>query len=281
MSLPLKHKKTDTSFWDKRRGVIHTKNGGLVIGEAVYSHGYDMMEDLVGQASYFQVMVLNVTGRLPERRLADWLEALFICLSYPDARIWCNQIGSLSGTLRATPVAAISSGILASDSRMYGPGVAQRGMEFIIQARLAQQEGITPEKIIDNYPRRHSEQPPRIPGYFRPVALGDERIAPMECLANHLGFKIGDHLALAYEIEKLMREIYHERMNLLGYCTAFLADQNFHACDIYRLLSIWVSSGINACYAEAADQPPESFFPLQCEDIDYQGKPRRPVPARN
>ena len=68
-------------------------------------------------------------------------------------------------------------------------------------------------------------------------------------------------------------------MNLLGYATAFLLDQGFTYQDVYRLLSCWVNSGVHACYAEAADQPPESFFPLHCEDIDYQGKAPRPVPA--
>lgn len=269
----------DTSFWDQRRGKILTRKGGLVFGKGVFCHGYDMMEELVGKATYFQVLVLNVTGRLPERRLADWLEALFICLSYPDARIWCNQIGSLAGTAQASPVAAASGGILASDSRLYGPGATLAAFSFMSEALKKKQHGVEAQEIVKSHPKRRNDGVPVIVGYARPVAQGDERISSMVLVGERLGLVSGEHLALAYEIDAVLTSKYGETMNLLGYATAFLLDQGFTHQDVYRLLSCWVSSGIHACYAEAADQPPESFFPLHCEDIDYQGKPPRPVPA--
>ncbi|MCI5208556.1 MAG: hypothetical protein D3910_07135, partial [Candidatus Electrothrix sp. ATG2] len=133
MSFPKKPKqeKNRLSFWEARRGRILSDKGGWVIGEAVYNHGYSMMDDLVGNASFFQVLILNITGRLPERRLTDWLEAYYICLNWPDARIWCNQVGSLAGTMRASPLAAAGAGILSSDSIMYGPGTTMKATEFI------------------------------------------------------------------------------------------------------------------------------------------------------
>jgi citrate synthase len=272
-------KKTDTSFWDSRRGIINTKIGGMVIGKAVYSYGYDMMENLVGKASYFQVLILNVTGRLPERRLADWLEAYFIGNSYPDARIWCNQIGSLGGTMRATPVAATCAGILAADSRLYGAGTLPQGVRFFKNALAKKKNGLSPSEIVRNE-QRHPDAKPIIIGFARPVINGDERIAALEKVRVQLGFEIGEHLTLAYEIEEIMKKKANESMNLLGYIAPFLLDQGFGDQEIYRLVSIMVSSGVLACYAEAADQPPESFFPLQCGDIDYQGKPPRPVPEK-
>lgn len=39
-------------------------------------------------------------------------------------------------------------------------------------------------------------------------------------------------------------------------------------------------SGVTVCYVEEADKPPESFLPLRCDDIEYQGKPPRKVPFR-
>lgn len=278
MSLPPQRKKTDTSFWDERRGIIRTEKGGWVIGEAVYNHGYSMMDDLVGTASFFQVLLLNATGILPERRLADWLEALFICLSWPDARIWCNQISSLAGTMRTSPVAGVSAGILASDSRMYGPGVAVAGSEFIIASLRNKLDGISAEQIVAAYPKRRSDGTPVIPGFVRPIASGDERVEAMERVAADLQFANGDHLALAYEIEEVMINKYNEGMNLLGYAAAFLCDQKLSALEIYCILSTWVHSGAHACFAEAAQNPPESFFPLLCSDIDYQGKKARAVP---
>lgn len=112
----------DTSFWDDLRGRIRTRKGGFVISRGtVYSLGHNLLEELMGNISYFQLLILNATGRMPDRPTADWLEDSFFCTSYPDARIWCNHMGSLAGTLKASPLAGVCSGLLASDSLMYGP----------------------------------------------------------------------------------------------------------------------------------------------------------------
>ncbi len=273
-----KQEKTDTTFWDERRGIIRSRKGGWIIGEAIYNQGYSIMDDLVGKKTYFQVLVLNATGRMPERRLADWIDASFNCLSWPDPRIWCNQIGSLAGTMRASPIAAITAGILASDSSMYGPGTQATCAEFITDALEKKKNGMSPEDIIEAYPRLRPYTPPAIPGYARPVASGDERVVAMERVAAQLGFETGEHLALAYEIQEVLVRKYSEGMNIAGYSAAFLSDHGFSPIEQYRIGSICVNSGIHACYVEAVDNPPESFFPMRCDDMDYQGKPPRPVP---
>jgi citrate synthase len=277
--LSIQQQKNDTAFWDRRRGVIFSKKGGIIFGKGVYCHGYEMMEDLVGKTTFFQVLILNAIGRLPEKRLADFLEVLYLGNSYPDARIWCNQIGSLAGTMGASPVAGISAGILASDSHQYGPGTLQTSAEFIRQALSKRQQGSSVEEILRAC-QRNPRSKPIIVGYARPVANGDERIAAMQRISRELGFPEGEHLGLALEIDAYLRSRFEETINLTGYLTAFLCDQGYTPLEIYRFCSLAVSSGVLACYAEAADQPPESFFPLQCGDIDYQGKPHRPVPEK-
>lgn len=280
MSLPRKHapEKTDTSFWDARRGIIHTRKGGWVVGEAVYNHGYSMLDELVGEASFFQILVLNVTGSLPDLRLAKWIEAGFSCMSWPDARIWCNQIGSLAGTLRATSVAAVSAGILATDSVMYGAAPLHAGATFIRTALLKRQQGLTVAEIIREH-QRHPNSTPAITGYARPIATGDERVVALKRVADRLMFETGPHVRLAFDIERLLQEKFGESMNVNGFASAFMCDQDFSNEEIYRIFSTVVMSGVHACYAEAADEPAESFFPLQCNDIDYQGKSARPVPG--
>jgi len=279
MSLKKEFESSDVSFWDKRRGYIQSTIGGWIIGEAVYCHGYDMMEDLDGKVSYFQVLLLNITGRMMERRLADWFESYFICNSYPDSRIWCNQIGSLGGTLRSSPVASACAGVLASDSRMYGAGTLLAGIELSKNVVEKSRSGMTVEDIVKSY-QRTPKSPPVMIGFSRPVASGDERIEAMERVTEQLGFERGEHLALAYEIQEILLQKTHEGMNLLGYIAPFFCDQGFTPQEIYRIVSIMVNSGVLACYAEAADNPPESFFPLHCNDIDYQGPAPRPVPDK-
>ena len=128
----LEKRRDDIGFWDRKRGTIHTRKGGFVISKGtVYSHGYRLLEELMGKITYFQLLILNATSRLPERPVADWLEASVFCVSYPDARIWCNHIGSLGGAMQATPIAANCAGLLATDSRLYGPLSVVNSAKFI------------------------------------------------------------------------------------------------------------------------------------------------------
>ena len=281
----MSYRKTDESvmdntlFWDEKRGKIRTRKGGLVISKGVvYSHGFRLLDELMGKISYFQLLILNATGRLPERPVADWLEASFFCISYPDARIWCNHIGSLGGTLSTTPIAAVCAGLMATDSRLYGPLAVVNSAKFITDALALKKTGMSVNEILETLPRRRPDGTLMIPGFNRPVASGDERIPLLEQLTQELGFKNGAHLTLGYEIEAILSKKYNELMNSGGYRAAFLSDQGFSFEDIYRILSIYMNAGITACYFESADQPGESFFPLKCEDIDYQGKPPRPLP---
>ncbi|GMQ83981.1 MAG: hypothetical protein BMS9Abin06_0729 [Gammaproteobacteria bacterium] len=267
----------DTGFWDAQRGVIHNSNGGWLAGKGVFCHGYDMLEDLVGKASYFQVLILNVLGYLPEKRLTDWLEAVYICLSWPDPRIWCNYIGALGGSARTSVVAASVAGVLAADSSMYGSRPLLAGVGFIQRACTEREAGTSVEAIVANELKRYRGKV-KITGYARPLASGDERIAALEEVTTRLGFQVGAHLQLAYDIEAILQRDFDESMNVCGYASAFLSDQGFSAEDIYRMSTLCVSSGVTACYIDARGKPPDAFLPLRCDDIEYRGQPARGLP---
>lgn len=264
-------------FWDERRGTIQSKKGGWVVGKGVFNHGYSMMEELVGKVSYMQVVMLNATGRLPPRHIADWCEAIHICMSWPDPRIWCNQIGALGGTARTSVVAATTAGNLAADAKLYGTKTVLKGMGFIQEAVANFKSGTSVDEIVKKECAKHRGKP-NIMGYARPVVKGDERVVAMQRVQKELGLPDGDHLQLAYQIEKALLEGFDESMNLNGYVSAFLSDQGYTAEEAYRMLAVLVSSGVTACYIDTRDRPPEAFLPLRCDDIEYTGKPARAVP---
>lgn len=263
----------DTALWDGLRRIIRSRTGGWRVGEDVFIHGRGLFADLLGRVSYFQLLVLNVTGRLPDQRLADWLEGTFMCLSWPDARIWCNQIATYAAALRATPSAAASAGILASESRLYGPGTVLAATNFIVEAQQAVAAGAAPAEVIDAFRRRHRTR--ALPGFGRPVAKGDERVTAMKNLAERLGFPLGRHLSLANAIERELLESSGESMNLAGYIMAFLSDQGFTPAEIHALYSVCVEAGLLACYRDTIATPPDSFLPLRVDDIHYIGPPPR------
>ena len=268
---------TDTRLWDRQRGTIRSGKGGWLAGKGVFCHGYSMLDELVGKHSYFQVMMLNVLGQLPERRLADWLEASFICVSWPDPRIWCNQIGALAGTARSSVTAAGAAGALAADSSMYGSRPLLEGVRFIQGALADVEAGMTVGEIVARE-LKGSRGKVSIMGYARPLASGDERIAALEAVTAQLDFAPGKHMHLAYAIEDILQREHDESMNINGYVSAFLSDQGFSAEQIYRLCALCVTSGVVACYIDARDKPADTFLPLRCDDIEYRGKAPRSLP---
>ena len=268
-------------FWDRRRGTIYSRIGGSRFGEGVvYTHGYSILEELVGNITYTQMLVLNATGRLPEPAVASWIEAAFICLSWPEPRIWCNQIGALSGALRTTAVAATAAGMLAADSTMYGTLPLIEGVGFIQNALKDKRRGATAAEIVERKCARYRGKP-NIIGYARPIARGDERVVALEKVSKSLGFDVGEHLSLAYEIQDVLLERFGETMNINGYSSAFLSDQGYSAEEIYQFSAMCVNSGVTACFLGTKEQPPESFLPLRCDDIEYAGKPQRRVPSKD
>lgn len=274
---PKTEREQDTAVWDYNHNIVRSGIGGWVIGKGVINRGYDMMEDFVGTLSYLQYVIFNATGRMPERRLADWFDALYICLSWPDPRIWCNHIGALGGTVRASVVASVAAGVMATDARSYGVKPIVEGMEFIRRAKLQQDEGLSVEKIVVRESARHGGKP-NMMGYARPIAKGDERVPALERVREKQGFPVGEHLSLAFAINDYLQENFSESINVNGYASAFLSDQGYSPEEVYRITTIIVSSGVAACYIDTRDKPAETFLPLKCEDIEYTGVEARPVP---
>lgn len=265
-------------YLNQRRGRIISNTGGWFPGKGVFSHGYNMLDELVGKKSYFQILILNATGKMVERPLADWIEAIYGCLSWPDPRIWCNQIGALAGTARTSVVAATAMGAMATDSRSYGVLPLMEGVKFIQDALAQHSNGLNAEAIVEEITKANRGKP-YIVGYIRPIAKGDERLETMERVTQQFAFSVGSHLSLAYQIEKVLMEKFDEGMNINGYVSAFLSDQHFTPQEIYQLFSMLVASGVTACYLDTFNQPPNSFLPLRCDDIDYQGEAMRSVPT--
>jgi citrate synthase len=226
--------------------------------------------ELIGGASFFQVLIMHVKGgALPEPRLAQWVEGCFLSLAWPDSRLWPNHIAALAGTARVLPAGGICAGSLAADAAIYGPGTALPTARFIQEARFLADEGKSIEEIIATIGLVGDRL--RAPGYMRPLARGDERVPFLQRLADRLGFEIGPHLELAYQIDDYLRERFDEGINLSGYCAAFLSDQSFTPDQMYRLFTLSVTAGVHACYAEYADEPPLSYLPLRCDDVEYTG----------
>jgi len=267
----------DLSFWDAQRGVIRSRKGGWKIGKDVVLHGHSLFNELMGSVSWCQVWLLSITGRMIERRVADYCEAFWMTMSFPDPRIWCNQVSALSGTMRCSPVAGVSSGTLTSDSLQYAGWAISISANFLAGAlRHRTEPGFSIEDFLEARPK-NAAGCPLMPGYSRPVALGDERVAVLLRLLRASGIPMGDHLHLALELHHALVSRHGEQINAGGFMAAFLLDQDFTLAQIYEFFSIAVQAGALACYIEAMDRPAESFLPMRCDDVEYLGPPPRSI----
>lgn len=265
------------ALWDARRGRMVTRIGKWIGGQDVHIRQYSLLHDLFMQKSYMQVLVLNATGRLVSPELARWLENNFMVMSYPDARIWCNQVGAFAGQLHSSPTAATAAGCLAADSRAYGGSLTSKlAMEFIQQAVQQINAGMSLQQLVDSVPLRHGK--PAIIGFARPVSRHDERIEPHRRMTAALGFKDGPHLTLANQLSDYLLATYGMGINIGGYTAAFMSDQGFSPDDVYRIKNLCVASGVTACYVDQLNQPVHSFLALRCDDVRYQGVAARAVP---
>jgi hypothetical protein len=266
--------------YDQHRGKIYSQKGGWRVGSGITTHGYSLLDDIHGKCSVFQVIIMNVTGRLPDKRLADFVEGLFICLSWPDARIWCNKVGAFCAMTRASPTAAIASGGLAGDSTMYGPGTVPAIDAFIKCAHeYIVEGGGSVENFIDENGYRGGKL--YAPGFARPLAKGDERITAMRRYARELGFVPGVYENMVNQIEEHLALREGEGLNLAGYFTAFMYDREYSMHELMGITAWCISTGVYASYFEQIDRPPEAFLALKVDDIDYSGPAIRCVPDRD
>ena len=267
------------TIWDNRRHRIVTRKGGWRIGQGIRVGSYSLLDDMVGTHTFFELLFLEVTDRLPSPELARWIEACFMCLSFPDPRIWCNQIGALGGTLRCAPAAAVTAGTLASDSTMYGPGASRNAGKFIAQVTQEVRAGASIEAIATRCTTRSGRV--RAPGYSRPIASGDDRVDALSRLAAELGLRQGEHLDVAWRLDAVLRSRGGNSMNMLGYVAAFVLDNGISVEEGHRLFTLIVNAGVHACYCEAADEPAGTFLPLRVDDVEYTGAPPRALPRGN
>jgi citrate synthase len=273
--------KNDLSYWQEKHNNISTKIGKWIGGEDVKVREYSLFNDLFGKISYMQMVVLNITGRLISKELSTWLENNFICMSYPDARIWCNQVGALAGANHTSPTAATVAGVLSADSRAYGGSQTTKiAMEYIQNTLIIYKEKLRIagkdnddsiiEEIINSAPIKHNK--PAIVGFVRPVDKQDERIQPHINMSKSLGFEIGEHMKLANKVSTYLLKHYNSGINIGGYTAAFLSDQGVTPEEGYQIKHACVSSGVTACYIDNLQHNNNEFLPLKCSDVEYTGK---------
>lgn len=253
-------------------GRLLTRMGAVFPGERAVFRGHDLHKSLKDM-DWLELYVFGITGRRYTKQQMKVLQAIWSWTSYPDPRIWNNRVAALAGTARSTGSLGISAALAVSEAQIYGGGVVLRAIEFLTRARIEVDAGVDLTELV----RAELNQQRGIAGYGRPIASGDERIAPMMALVCEQGLNDGPHLKLAFEVEKiLLAGRWRLHMNYGALTAALGADFGLSPKEFYLFMIPVFLAGMPPCYMEAADKPEGLMFPLPCRMLSYEGVARRP-----
>lgn len=239
-----------------------TRMGGWFPSERIVYRGLDLHEDLM-HMSWMKLYLYGVTGRQFGEEQLKVLNALWVCTSYPDPRIWPNRVAALAGTARSTGVLGVSSSIAISEAVIYGRRAGVRSMDFLTKTKQRVDSGDDLLKILDEVTFVY--------GYGRPIIHLDERRPYLMKLLNEVGMDKGPHISMALEIEKILLQSKHKlHMNYGGLMAAVAADMGFSIREFYLFSISMLMGGMTPCFIDAEKKHEGTFFPLRCDCISYE-----------
>lgn len=252
---------------------LKTSVGACFPGTHTIFRGHDLHAEL-NDLDWIDLYVFGITGRRLKAEQIKMLHGLWVCTSYPDARLWNNRVAALAGSARSSGNLAVTAAIGLSEARTYGGGAGIRAIDFLINTRKRVAQGEDLQVIVLAEARER-----RVYGYGRPINSTDERIPVIMDLARRLGLDQGAHVRLAFEVERFLIPLHPRlKMNYAAVHAALIADMGLSARE-YQLLRIpTFLAGMPPCFVEATSKPEGALFPIACGDIAYEGVGRRPWP---
>ncbi|MFZ5589554.1 MAG: hypothetical protein ACOY4M_07965 [Pseudomonadota bacterium] len=249
-----------------------TQMGSFIFsGNRVVFRGKDLHTDLADM-DWMALYLFSITGQRFTPAQLRVFNALWTTTSYPEPRLWNNRVCALAGTARSTGVLAITAGMAISEAGIYGRRASIRAIDFIVQTKRAVEQGADLLECI----KKELKKFRGVYGYGRPLTREDERIPHLLKLIKETGLDKGEHVKLAFEIERLLlKGRWRLHMNFSALASAIAADMGLSPRQYYLFMIPCFVAGMLPCFIEANEKPEGGFFPLRCERIAYEGAPRR------
>ena len=252
-------------------GVLKSRMGTFFPGSHVIFRGHDLHEDLQ-EMDWIELYLFGITGRRFTKEQLRLMHSIWTYTSYPDVRLWNNRVAALAGSSRSTGTLGVAAALAVSEASIYGGGINVRAMDFLVRGLRRLDNGADLSDCI----REELDANRSIAGYGRPLVNGDERIQPMLALARSLGLDQGPHLRLAFEVEEhLIAGRWRMKMNYGALAAALAADIGLSSQEYYLFMFPAFLAGMPPGFIEAAGRPEGTLYPLACDQILYEGKPRR------
>ena len=255
----------------ENEGHVRTRMGAAFVGSRTVFRGQDLHKHLM-QMSWLALYVFGITGRKPNEKEIEFMNALWVVTSYPDTRIWCNRVAALAGSTRSTKHLGVCAGNAVAEATIYGRRNSYKAVQFFIDTQRRIEQGAS----LETCAAEHLAAGFRFAGYGRPLNNGDERIPPIMAVARKLGMDNGPHVRLAFALDELLLKTGKPlRMNFGGLAAAFGADLGFSAESFQQFMFPAFLAGMQPCIVEAGEKPEGTLFPVSCTSIKYEGPAKR------
>lgn len=259
-----------THLLEQFEGPLRTRAGQVFPGQRTVFGGLDL-HTAFADSDWIELYLFSICGRRLPRAHLNVIQRLWVYTSYPDARLWCNRIAALTGSTRGSGSQAIAAGIAATEASIYGQGPLTGIADFLSRALSATSGGAALEDVV----RAELAQHRNLTGFGRPVATNfvDERIPATLAMLEREGVAVGPHLALAFEVEKLLEHIKGKRlpMTYAPIVSAIALDFGLTVRQAYLCQVPLLVAGMTPCYLEALERPSGATFALRCDRIAYDG----------
>lgn len=252
-------------------GKLKTRVGACFPGSHAVFRGHDLHADL-REMDWVALYAFGITGRRLSPEQVRVIHALWVCTSYPDARLWNNRVAALAASARSSANLGITAALAVSEATVYGGQAGLRAIDFLLRAKTRiEKEGVTVADVV-----AQELNVRRIYGYGRPINSTDERIPWLMDIVRQAGLDQGEHLKLAFEVERvLVSRDGKLKMNFAAVHSALIADMGLSARE-YQLLRVpTFLAGMPPCFVEAEEKEEGSVFPVPCSSIAYEGVGKR------
>jgi citrate synthase len=212
--------------------------------------GRYLFADLVGKRTFFQVVVLAITGLDLSPSDAEMLEQLGIANIVVDQRAW-----PLAATRRVAArgggfAAAVVAGKALMGAPIIGGAAAGACARSLIRIEEEVARGATVEEVVDGMLARHE----RIMGFGRPAVGPDERAPVMEAIARRYGHGEGPKVRLLRAVEAQLDRRRGLRSTAAAWAAAIMADLGMTPDGAHAVGNFYLTATVFAQAVFSAEQ---------------------------
>lgn len=239
----------------------------LIEKDCIITRGY-LIEDLIENYSFAEVIFLLLMGELPSKNKSKMLNAILVSFCDHGVTPPSTQVARLTRSTGSSLNTSLAAGLLAFGENH--AGAIEKAMklfqETINSCKSHKDIPVLAEKIVEE----HLEKGKKVPGYGHRYHHKDPRATKILKIGKELKCT-GPHTELAKEIEKILYNSKKIHLNIDGANAAILSDIGFHWSTGTGIFMIGRLPGLIAHINEEAQEKPFRKT-LKLEEIQYHGK---------